>query len=497
MKLLLIEPPYYRLYKDTYSLSVYPLALGYLAAVAQRDTDWDVAAYNADFSPRDEPLQVSRLTGAGYDNYLRLLRTPDDPFWRGVQERIREQAPDVVGISAKSQNFASACVVAELVKKINRDITVIMGGPHPTLVGPEALDCEHIDVAVRGEGEQTLLELLGEIQKERKLENVNGVVFRRNGDIVETAPRAYIQDLDALPFPNDSAPRALVDFDKYPPSAFGNIFALRGCPYNCFYCGSRNIWSRKVRFRSPENVLEEIRGVHQLGADVVTFQDDTFGVTKNYIRELCETIIEKMPDLKWQCEIHVKLVEPDTVELLKRAGCRMVFLGVESGNDNILKKIRKGYTIDEAHRAVDMIKKQGIDVYAFFMVGFPWETEDSLNDTIHAMRTIRSDVLVYSIFTPYPKTEAFEYCLEKGLVDERFDVSLYNHQSPANCFIEDMDPEKFRRAMERVEKMVDRKNSRHLLRKNLTPAVFAKIRRLGLAGSVRRLLSLLRATSNR
>lgn len=497
-KILFIEPPYYRLYKNTYSLSMYPLSLGYLAGTVSRDTDWTAAVYNADFHRDDEPLRISHLTGAGYDNYLRLLREPGDPLWREIRLKIESNAPDVVGITCKSQNFASACVVARLVKEINPGITVIAGGPHPTMAGPAALREPCIDIIARGEGEHTITELLNELSGGRDFNKISGIAFRNpNGEIVETQPRAFIGDLDGLVFPNDGAPRALLDYSDFPKSAFGNVFATRGCPFHCFYCGSRELWSRRVRYRSPENVVREIKNIQKLGVDTVTFQDDTFGVTKSYITELCGAIEKNIPDLKWHCEIHVNLVDDTTIALMKRSGCRRVFIGVESGNNDVLKKIRKGFTIEKVYDAAGVIKNHGLELYAFFMAGFPWETVQTLNDTIAAMKKLKSDLLVYSIFTPYPGTEAFAFCKEHGLVDDDFDVSLYNHQSPANCFIMDMEPETFRGIMKRVEIMVDKKNSRRLLLSHISWDTLGKIRRAGIGGSVRRLVSLLRATGNR
>lgn len=497
-KILFIEPPYYRLYKNTYSLSMYPLSLGYLASVVLRDTDWDAAVYNADFHREDEPLRISHLTGAGYDNYLRLLREPGDPLWAEVRRRIAECKPDAVGITCKSQNFASACMVARIVKDIDPGITVIAGGPHPAMVGTTALKEPCIDIIARGEGERTITELLNELSGRHKFASISGIAFRgEDGGITETPPRAFIEDLDTLPFPNDSAPHALLDYRDYPKSAFGNVFATRGCPFHCFYCGSREIWSRRVRYRSPDNVIREIQNIQKLGADTITFQDDTFGVTKNYINDLCAAIQSNCPGQKWNCEIHVNLVDDPTIALMKRAGCNRVFIGVESGNNEILKQIRKGFAIEKVYSAADIIKKHGLELYAFFMVGFPWETEKTLDDTIAAMKNLKSDLLVYSIFTPYPGTEAFEYCKEAGLVDDNFDVSLYNHQSPANCFIKDMPPETFRSIMKRVETMVDKKNSKSLLMSHISWDTIGKIRRAGISGSVRRLFSLLRATGNR
>ena len=471
--IVLLDPPYYRLYKDSYSLPRYPLSLGYLAGHVRRHTDWRVVAYNADFTPNSEQYKVAHLCGPGFESYGEHLRDINRPIWGQIAGVISSYGPDVVGISCKSQTFASACMVARLVKRISPTIKVVMGGAHAAMVGKAILDCPEVDVVVRGEGEQTLVQLLEAMQTGRPLEQVDGIVFRADGQLVETPPRGLLTDLDSLEHPHESAPHVLHDYKLYPLDAFSHIFATRGCPYNCFFCGSRNVWGRKVRFRSAENVVQEIHQLQQLGLSSVHFDDDTFGVKPNYIRELCDGLGERCPSMRFSCELHVNLVNDQTIEMMTAAGSTSIQLGVESGNNAILSQIRKGFTIDKAIAAADTIRRHGATVQAFFMVGFPQETEETLADTVAAMRRIKGQ-LSYSIFTPYPGTEAFEYCKQRGLVSDDFDTSLHNHQSPANCFCEHIKPQRLRQLISPIERMVDRKNwpspLRRVLTGQLTPA---------------------------
>lgn len=460
LKILLIEPPYYRLFKDTYSLQRYPLSLGYLGGEIRKNTNWSVMAYNADFSPHgNEALKVSYLAGIGFDNYLNNLKDLSGKIWKEVEQTIAEYNPTVVGISAKSQNFKSALIVAKLAKQINKQTVVMMGGPHPSMVGADLLNYPDIDISVIGEGETTVIELLNAIEAQKKLDDIRGIIYRRNGQVVKNPPRQLITNLDSLCFPHEYAPEILKDYNKYPITAFTKIFAIRGCPNNCLFCGSRNIWSRKVRFRSPENVVEEIKSLQRMGAKVVHFNDDTFGVTKKYINDLCNALMRHCPGLKWSCEIPVQLVNEQNISLMKSAGCFSLQIGIESGNNEILSAIRKNITIEEALDACELIKKHGIELETFFIVGFPQDTEDTLRDTITAMKKVKSDSISYSIFTPYPGTEAFELCKEKGLIGEDYDVSLYNHQSPLNNFCMNIPRERFRMIVDETEKQIDRKNS--------------------------------------
>jgi radical SAM superfamily enzyme YgiQ (UPF0313 family) len=479
-RILLIEPPFYRLHKDTYSLDLYPLSLGYLSGMIRENTEWGVTAYNADFNPHSESIQVSYLTNNGFYKYLNNLQDLSRPIWDEIRSTIAEYDPSVIGISAKSQTFRSACMVAKLAKEVNREIVVIVGGPHPCMVGSEALNSPNIDMAVRGEGENTIIEILDAIEGRKNFNTIHGIIYRADGHIIENPLRKYVEDLDSLCFPHEYAQEVLKDYQKYPVTAFRNIFAIRGCPYNCLFCGSRKIWSRKVRFRSPQNVVKEIKGLQNMGLKFVHFADDTFGVNKRYISDLCSALIENCPTLRWGCELHVNLVDEQTISLMKKAGCYSISIGIESGSNDILKEMRKNITIEQAISACKIIRKHGIELHAFFMVGFPQETEDSLSDSVVAMKKIKSDELMYSIFTPYPGTEAFEFCKEKGLIRPEYDVSLHNHQSPANCFCTNISPERFRVLVSKIEKMVDRKNWLSKLRRISSLTTFMRMQELGL-----------------
>ncbi|MBI5164731.1 MAG: cobalamin B12-binding domain-containing protein [Magnetospirillum sp.] len=491
-RLMLIEPPFYRLYKKTFALVKYPLGLGYLAAVAMRDTDWTVQAYNADFCADNEAVSLGHMAGQGYETYLASLRDPaSQPVWGEVKAAIAEFRPGVVGISAKTQNFACVRLVARLVKELDPTIPVIVGGPHASMARAQLLECPDIDVVAIGEGEETLVELLRTLEAGKDLARVNGIVFRGDdGRTITTPPRLNLPDLDTLPFPHSSAPAALKDYDKYPPGAFRFVFATRGCPYGCEFCGSRNIWSRKVRYRSPANVIAELKALRALGVKSVHFDDDTFGIARKNIEALCAGIRDEMPGLPWSCETTVNLIDAESVGWMKQAGCTLIQIGVESGNDAMLRRIHKNITIAKALEAARLISDSGITVQTFFMAGFPEETEETLADTRAAIRAIRSDEILFSIFTPYPSTDTFNYLREKGLVADDYDVSLYNHQSPENCFSVHIPRDRFRILMQEMVAEVDalnRAKKRSLVWRLRKRGLLDDFRRKGAAAVVARL----------
>jgi anaerobic magnesium-protoporphyrin IX monomethyl ester cyclase len=493
-RVLLIEPPFQRLYGPTFSLNRFPFALAYLAGAIRGMGEWDVSVYNADFAPRGGTSRVRDRAQERFEVYVRTLRDLDAPIWGEVRAVLSEYRPAVVGITAKSQNFTSACNVARLAKELDQECTVVVGGPHPSMVGGQVLTNPHIDICVRGEGEVTITEVLRALENGSTLQGIQGVVFREEKRTVENPPRPLMEDLDALPYPAEVAPAVLRDYHSYPSHAFTNIFATRGCPFNCFFCGSRKIWGRKVRFRSPENVIEEIHRLYKKGIRLVHFDDDTFGVKKEYIRRICTGLMEQCPGIRWSSEIHVKLVDEETTSLMKKSGCWRMQIGIESGNNRILQEMRKGITIEEAMEACRVIRRHGIELEAFFIVGFPQETEESLRDTITAIERSRADTIAYSIFMPYPGTESFEFCRECGLVDENWDISLYNHQSPHNCFCLNIEPKRFRQLLTELEITIDRKNARRRLLRLFTGTSLAKLRQHGWREGMRRGL---RAVANR
>ena len=457
-RILLIEPPFYRLYEAGYALVKFPLSLAYLSLAVKTHTEWDVKVFNADFAPVSARFDITWMTGNGYDRYMENLESPSFEIWSAVWSVLQSYRPTVVGISVKSSTLAAAFRIAGIAKSIDSSAVIVVGGPHPSSTGAEMLENRDIDICVSGEGETTLVELLHAIESGGSLDDVAGLSFRNGRQHQFTALRTLSASLDDLGFPFQYARDILIDYEKYPKRAFGYLFATRGCPHRCLYCGSREIWGRKPRFRDPEHVAMEITSLQSMGVTRFHFDDDTFGVTGDYLRRLCHALKYLTPGITWSCEIHVRLVNDANIRLMKDAGCRMIQLGIESGNDNILKHIRKGFTIEAALAACRLIVRHGIRLHTFFMAGFPWETEATLHDTRMAMETTDCEKIIYSLFTPYPGTEAFRLCRAEGLIPERYNPSLFGHQSPRNCFCLHLTPERFRTISHDLETLAAQKN---------------------------------------
>ncbi len=473
MRILLVNPPYYRLFKDSYTVTTYPLSLGYLASAIKKQTKWAITVYNSDFAFPAEPWQVGYLAGEGFEKFRVNQTDISHPVWKEVKGVLEETRPEVIGIYCCSSNSSSAAFLANMAKTINKNTTVILGGPHPSAIGQKSMRDANVDIVVKGEGEQTIVELLNKIENNEELKEVEGIIHRTSNGIVETPNRELMDDLDSLEFPVKYAREVLRDYEKYPVSAFKSVLTSRGCPYNCFFCGSRTIFGRKTRFRSVENVIAEVKYLQKMGVKRFNFIDDSFGLKRAYLIDLCNSLIKECPDIRWECETGVNLVDEDTIKLMKKAGCCQIHMGVESGNNSILREMRKEITIEEAIAVADMLDRNGVKLRANFLIGIPTETEQTLEDTFRAMKRIKGR-LGYSIFTPYPGTEAFEQSTKMHLISNDFDASLYNHQSPENCFCANIDKERFRAIAAEMEKYVDKRNAKQDFREFLSYETLSK-----------------------
>ena len=486
-KIMLIEPPFYRLYHDQFCLVKYPLALGYLSGSILRKTKWEVQTYNADFNAKKKSFDPSGeyLSGKGFKRYLSSLKDMTFPIWDEIKKSIEEFNPSVIGLTVKSQNFTSGTIVAQIAKKINPEIKILVGGAHSTMNGTKVFECKDIDFACIGEGENTISDLLNTLENNRDLNLVDGIKFRENNKIITTKPRAYIDDLDTLDFALTTAPKVLKNFDRYPKRAFGYVFGSRGCPYACTFCESKAMWTRKVRYRSPENIISELKQMYEFGIRQVNFDDDTFGISKKNIKIINDLLEKELPDMTYTCETVVQLAKDEqVVKDMERGGCTGTYVGIESGNNEMLKSIKKTQTTDECVQAIRNLQKHGIDSHAFIMVGFPNETEETFKQTMDFLPKLKPDNIIFSVFTPYPGSDLFYQCQKDGIIDGEFDLSIYNHQSPLNCFTKNISKERFYELRREADKFVDKYNQKAKFRRGI-----AALRNLGIKATFRKVYS--------
>jgi len=382
MHIALVSPKWHQMVN-----SYPPLGLGYLAAVLER-----------------EGHRVS-IHDLGLD--------PASPIAEDVA-RIAAEEPSLVGLTAMTNNYHSIRETTAALREV-LDCPIVIGGPHATLFPEQVLADPHVDYVVRGEGEETLRELVRVIGIEgprpsgRRLEQIKGLGYRQGGEPILTAQRSLIEDLDALPFPA----RHLFELPRYPLYAndgerMVTLLSSRGCPYNCSYC-FKGIVGQTYRQRSPANVLEEIRQViDAYGYRHFYFIDDLFTLDQRRLAAIAEGMIAAGLDIRWQCLARVDRVTPELLRLMHRAGCRKIHYGIESGVPEILERIGKRITLEQVRQAVAWTTAAGISAKGYFMLGLPGDTEETVERTIRFASELALDQVMFSLTTPFPGTRLWD-----------------------------------------------------------------------------------------
>ncbi len=340
-----------------------------------------------------------------------------------VAKQVLQSSPDYIGFTSTTPQILFALDIARQVKR-QADIPIFFGGVHTTILPQEVLKQPCVDFVVVGEGEYATLELCDALKKKKQVKNIKGIGYKDKGDLRFTAPREMIKDLDKLPFPA----RHLLPSRWYfaPPRIRGvwtkstaTVMASRGCPYRCIYCGSHLMFGRKVRFRSIENVIEELKELRErFRIDSVWFADDTFTINPAYVRQFCAEL-KKLgwKDFKWACQARVNTVSYDLLKEMKSAGCVQLDFGVESGSPRILKIMKKEITPEKVTEAFHMAKKAGLLRFASFMIGIPGETEDDLRLTEKLALKIKPDYADFLYTVPFPGTELYDLAKDYGVFE--------------------------------------------------------------------------------
>ncbi|MAG50334.1 B12-binding domain-containing radical SAM protein, partial [archaeon] len=282
-----------------------------------------------------------------------------------------------------------------------------------------------------GEGEETFYELIKAIDENKDLEEVNGIVFRKNNEIIKTKPRELIKNLDEIPFPA----RDLLDLKLYESSVTKKVshenatylFTSRGCPFDCVYCNAKSMWRRLTRFRSIQNVVDEIEEcINKYNLKEFNIGDELFTLKEDRVIEICDEIIKRNLEISWVCMSRVDTISSNMVKKMKEAGCKLITFGFESGSKEILKNIRKMTDIDKAEEAVNIVKKEGIGVYGNFMIGNPGETEETFNETLNFSRKLDLDKASFFITVPFPGTDLYNMLKENGHLDKNLEWSRFS-----------------------------------------------------------------------
>lgn len=321
----------------------------------------------------------------------------------------------VVVLMSSTQSFQHDIKVISRIKEINPDIISIFFGSHPTFMPNYCLQHRGIDYIVLREPEESIRVLLNAIERNQPVNEIEGIGYRaEDGKIVINPHRKFI-DMDDLPIPDRSLLSRNIDYfnpvvKKMP---YTTMQTSRGCPGRCIFCTAPGFYGRKIRNRSPENVLEELSVIKSLGYREVFFRDETFTAYKKRNVEICEGMLRKSLNLSWIANSRVDMIDNETMRLMKKAGCHMLKFGIETGSNAILKNYKKDTTCEQAEVVFRAAKEIGIKTHAHIIFGGPGETQSTIAQTIDFVKKLNPTTASFGIVTPYPGTELFEMVEKK------------------------------------------------------------------------------------
>lgn len=396
MKVLLIYPPMFNLVFPSLPETVEkdvgrrpPLGILYIASFLKNKTSHEVKILDT---------QVEKMS------------------YFDIEKKVKDFGPDIVGISTMTYMLYDVILTAKIVKGINKNIHVCLGGPHTSIYPNETLRIPEVDSIVVGDGEIAFAELVESLSEGREIKTPG--VFESGRDdnlrINSLDPAYYIKDLDQLPFPA----RSLTPYKKYfsavsRRSIVTSIVTSRGCPYKCIFC---QLPFNKLRMRSAKNVVDEMEKCCLMGINEIDIYDDTFNFSEQRVIAICDEIIKRKLKIGWSFRGRVDKVSKRMLERAKLAGCERIHYGVEAGSQKTLDILKKVITLEQIKTAFRLTKDVGISTLAYFMVGSPGEAREDIMNTIRFAEQLEPDLVTFSITTPWPGTEMYRMGLEQGVI---------------------------------------------------------------------------------
>ena len=333
----------------------------------------------------------------------------------GYIDDLKAYKPDYIVVNVATPTLEHDLESLKLAKEILPNVITIAKGAAFIIKAEDIMRLHtEIDVVIHGEVEATLKELLSK----ESYENVLGVYYRQDQDVIYTGDRPFIENLDEIPFPA----RHLVNNSIYRRPDNNKVQAVikvsRGCPYHCFFCLATPVSGAKVRKRSVENIIAEIKEcVEKYNITNFVFWSDIFNIDREWTIALCNAIIDSGLKIVWSANTRADTADFEMAKLMYKSGCRLVSIGVESGSQYMLDKIGKKITLDDIRRTVSLFKKAKIRIYNYFVIGLPWETEETIEETIKFAIELNSDFISFYTATPLPGSRFYEYAIENKLFD--------------------------------------------------------------------------------
>ncbi len=404
----------------TKALLCYPPTGLYQRGEERCQADIEGSATQAPHAPNDLGYLAAQLQQCGVKSLLR-----DYPVEKMEEEHvlndIQSSCPELIIISTTSTTLMEDAEFLEKVKNLLPGIIAIAKGSCFFSYPVEEMNkgsLKSLDIAIYGEAEFVIPKVIDSIRNGHSLESIEGLIIKNKyQDWIKTPSPEFCYELDTLPFPD----RSLIKNELYqcPKSGrpMATIVVSRGCPAQCIYCLTPTISGRKLRSRSVDNVLLEIKDcIDKFGIRDFFFRADTFTMDKKYVMEICSKIVGQQLKINWVANSRTDTLDEELVGMMKRAGCWLIAFGVESGNDKIQQKIKKNSTADQARRTIAICKASGVQTFGFFMIGFPWDSHETIEDTMKLMQELDCDFIEVHIATPFEGTELNQICKDLGLL---------------------------------------------------------------------------------
>lgn len=328
---------------------------------------------------------------------------------------------DAVGISTITSTAPRAYEIARQIRKVG--IPVFMGGPHVTYMPDEAL--ENCDYVLRGEADEVIVDFIETLKIGKGFEAITGLSFRQEGEVIHNKQVSLCKDLDILPAPDYSIVKGLEE-DVFKKLGIAPIMTARGCPYDCSFCSVTGMFGHKYRFRSTENVLNELRIHKEAQGKFVFFYDDNFTAHRKRSKELLHAMIENKLTPRWTAQVSVDVARDiELVKLMKRANCYTVYIGLESINPETLKAYNKKQSVEDIERCISILHQHGIKIHGMFVFGSDEDTIDTIRSTVDFAKKNSIETVQFLILTPLPGTRLYHELTQQGRIYSR-DWSLYD-----------------------------------------------------------------------
>ncbi len=351
-------------------------------------------------------------------DYSLFNQTLDD-----FKEDLIKIKPDIVVFNAASTTLKNDMKIVPIIKEVLKNSLVIAKGAHFSFMDVDSLKkFEGLDIVIRGETEETLYDILTHIP----FENIKGITYKKDGQIYRNDDRPLLENLDEIPFPA----RELIDNSLYKRPDTDELQAVikvsRGCPYHCFFCLATPLNGSKVRTRSPKNIVDEIKECYEkYNIKNFVFWSDIFNYNSKWVQDLCNEIINSKLTITFSANTRADTADIKTVKLMKKAGCKLVSMGVESGSDFMLSKMGKKINTSQIRKTVNIFKKEGIKVYAYYVLGLPFESEETFFETMKFAKSLNTEYVSFYTATALIGTKFYDYVIKNNLGELNFDMPYY------------------------------------------------------------------------